>query len=42
MIEKAINNTKTCQKLISTLAKVFNVPIELKGINYYSEVFEKS
>ena len=40
--QKAINNTKTYQNLISILAKVLNVPIGLKGVNYYSEVFEKS
>ena len=42
MIKKLFNNTKTYQKLISILAKVLNVPIRLKGINYYSEVCEKS
>ena len=40
--KKAINNTKNYQKLISILAKVLNVPIGLKGVNYYSKVFEKS
>ena len=40
--QKAINNTKTYQNLISILAKVLNVPIGLKGVNYYSEAFEKS
>ena len=40
--QKAINNTKTYQNLISILAKVLNVPIGLKGVNYYSEAFENS
>ena len=40
--QKAINNTKTYQKLISILTKVLNVSIGLKDVNYYSEVFEKS
>ena len=38
--KKAIKTIKTCQKLISTLARVLNVPIELKSINYYSKVFK--
>ena len=38
--KKTIKKTpKTCQKLISTFAMVLDVPIELKGINYYSKVF---
>ena len=37
--KKLSKTPKTCQNFISTLAKVLNVPIALKGINYYSEVF---
>ena len=36
--KKATKNTKTCQKLISNKGPY--VPIELKGINYYSKVFK--
>ena len=39
--KKTIKNIKTCQKLISTLARVLNVPIELKGNKYYSKVFKR-
>ena len=38
--KKAIKTIKTCQKLISTLAKVLNRPIGLKGNKYYSKVFK--
>ena len=36
----ATKNTKTCQNWLVTLARFLNVPIELKGINYYSKVFK--
>ena len=40
MIKKLSKTPKLAKKLISKLAKVLNVPIELKGNNYYSKVFK--
>ena len=41
MIKKLPKTPKLSKNLLETLAKVLNVPIELKGINYYSKVFKK-
>ena len=40
MIKKLPKTPKLAKNLLVTLARVFNVPIELKGINYYSKVFK--
>ena len=34
-------NTKTCTKWLKSLSRVLNMPIELKGLNYYSKVFKR-
>ena len=34
-------NTKTCIKWLKLLSRVLNMPIELKGLNYYSKVFKR-
>ena len=34
-------NTKTCIKWLKSLSRVLNMPIELKGLNYYSKVFKR-
>ena len=36
-----IKNTKTYIIWLKMIAKVLNMLIELKGINYYSKVFER-
>ena len=40
MIKKLPKTPKLAKSLLVTLARVLNVPIELKGINYYSKVFK--
>ena len=39
-IKKLPKTPKLAKNLLVTLARVLNVPIELKGINYYSKVFK--
>ena len=34
-------NTKTYTKWLKLLSRVLNMPIELKGLNYYSKVFKR-
>ena len=34
-------NTKTYTKWLKSLSRVLNMPIELKGLNYYSKVFKR-
>ena len=41
MIKKLSKTSKLAKNWLVTLARVLNVPIELKGINYYSKVFKK-
>ena len=39
--DKKLSKTpKLAKNLLVTLARVLNVPIELKGINYYLKVFK--
>ena len=38
--KKATKTPKLVKNWLVTLARVLNVPIELKGINYYSKVFK--
>ena len=40
MIKKLPKTPKLAKNWLVTLARFFNVPIELKGINYYSKVFK--
>ena len=40
MIKKLPKTPKLAKNLLVTLAKFFNVPIELKSINHYSKVFK--
>ena len=40
MIKKLSKTLKLAKNLLETLARVFNVPIELKGNKYYSKVFK--
>ena len=41
MIKKLSKTSKLAKNWLVTLARVLNVPIELKGINYYSKVFKR-
>ena len=41
MIKKLSKISKLAKNLLVTLARVLNVPIELKCINYYSKVFKR-
>ena len=41
MIKKLPKTLKLTKNWLVTLARVLNVPIELKGINYYSKVFKR-
>ena len=41
MIKKLPKTPKLAKNWLVTLAKVLNVPIELKGNNYYSKVFKR-
>ena len=41
MIKKLLKTPKLAKNWLVTLAKVLNVPIELKGINYYLKVFKR-
>ena len=41
MIKKLSKTSKLANNWLVTLARVLNVPIELKGINYYSKVFTR-
>ena len=40
MIKKLPKTPKLAKNLLVTLARFLNVPIELKGINYYPKVFK--
>ena len=40
MIKKLPKTPKLAKNLLVTFARFLNVPIELKGINYYSKVFK--
>ena len=40
MIKKLPKTPKLAKNLLVNLARVRNVPIELKSINYYSKVFK--
>ena len=39
--KKAIKTPKLAKNLLETFARVFNVPIELKGNEYYLKVFKR-
>ena len=41
MIKKLSKTSKLTKNLLVTLARVLNVPIELKGNKYYSKVFKR-
>ena len=41
MIKKLSKTPKLAKNWLETLARVFNVPIELKGNKYYSKVFKR-
>ena len=41
MIKKLSKTQKLAKNLLETLARVFNVPVELKGNKYYSKVFKR-
>ena len=41
MIKKLSKTPKLAKNLLETFARVFNVPIELKGNKYYSKVFKR-
>ena len=41
MIKKLSKTQKLAKNLLETLARVFNVPAELKGNKYYSKVFKR-
>ena len=41
MIKKLSKTSKLAKNLLVTLARVLNVPIELKNNKYYSKVFKR-
>ena len=41
MIKKLSKTPKLAKNLLEILARVLNVPIELKGNKYYSKVFKR-
>ena len=41
VIKKAIKNTKLNTIRLEMIARLLNMPIKLKGNNYYSKVFKK-
>ena len=41
MIKKLPKTPKLAKNWLKTFARVLNVPIKLKGINYYSKVFKR-
>ena len=41
MVKKLSKTSKLAKNLLVTLARVLNVSIELKGINYYSKVYKE-